>query len=310
MSLTRAQANVLIVIAAACWGFSNVPQKQVLEHVGPFMAVGLRCLFGAVILSPFILRERRSRTARQKLPRGSFAAVVLLFTLGMTAQQTAYGGTSVINGSFLVNTATVLTPLAAWLLHRTVPDILIGLAVILSFAGAALMIGGGFTTIAWGDAMMLLAAAVFALWYVVQGDAVVRSGMPATLTLLQFIAAAILCLALALIVERPSLAAVTAALPDAALLGCFGTGLSFALLSLAQRYTSASEAAILCSGEAIFGMLGGMLAFGESLAFGPATGAVLIGLAIMLVQIGPTLLPTSGRRGRETVVAYQPEAAD
>lgn len=40
------------LIAAALWGFGNVAQKTVLEHLDPFSAVGLRRLIGGFLMLP------------------------------------------------------------------------------------------------------------------------------------------------------------------------------------------------------------------------------------------------------------------
>ncbi|TIM17170.1 MAG: EamA/RhaT family transporter, partial [Mesorhizobium sp.] len=50
------------------------------------------------------------------LYRASLARVSVLFAIAIVLQQIGYLGTSVTNASFLVSTATVMTPFAAWLL--------------------------------------------------------------------------------------------------------------------------------------------------------------------------------------------------
>lgn len=60
--MTRLHANTLLLIASAFWGFGNVAQKTILEHLDPLSAVGLRCLIGGLLLVPMMLAERHPNT--------------------------------------------------------------------------------------------------------------------------------------------------------------------------------------------------------------------------------------------------------
>ncbi len=290
MTVTHRSANLLILLAAVFWGFSNVSQKHVLDHLGPLTAVGLRCLLAALVILPMIRYEGGKGAKSLQLRNSQIPMVAAIFTVAILLQQLAYGGTTVTNGSFLVNTATVMTPLVAFLVKRTIPPSFVWFAVALSFTGVGLMVGGDFSNIAWGDGVMLLAAAAYALWYVLQGDTVTLSGRPLEVTVIQFAMAGTINLGLGLALEQPTWLGIRESLPHLVVLGIFGTGLSYALLSIGQRHTSASEAAILCSAEAAFGMLGGIMILGEQLTACSAVGAMLIGSAVLLVQLGPALM--------------------
>ena len=117
MSTTR--AHLLLFVAAALWGFGNVAQKTVLEHLDPISVVGLRCLIGAALVAPLMLAERGGPPGPGWI--ASLLRVCGLFAAAILVQQVAYLGTTVSNASFLVNTATVITPLAAWMMLRERP---------------------------------------------------------------------------------------------------------------------------------------------------------------------------------------------
>ena len=53
--MSRLHANLLLLFAAALWGFGNVPQKTVLDHLDPLSAVGMRCLIGGLLVLPLML---------------------------------------------------------------------------------------------------------------------------------------------------------------------------------------------------------------------------------------------------------------
>ena len=166
------------MFAAALWGLGNVCQKTVLEDLGPITVVGFRCLIGVLIILPLLGQER---TARQRGVRPSFkvlAVIALLFAGAMVMQQAAFGSTSVTNGSFLITTTTVFTPLVAWALHRLWPSPVIWLAIATGLCGTFLMAGGQWSSITKGDVLCLVSAMIYSVWFVVLGDAVIRSGNP------------------------------------------------------------------------------------------------------------------------------------
>jgi drug/metabolite transporter (DMT)-like permease len=79
--VSRTKANLLLLFAAALWGFGNVAQKTVLVHLDALSAVGLRCLIGGLLVLPFIMTERR-------LPSGTAPMILIgqaAFALSMAA---------------------------------------------------------------------------------------------------------------------------------------------------------------------------------------------------------------------------------
>src|SRR5262245_55107276 len=137
--MSKAQANCLLLLAAAFWGFGNVAQKTVLDHLDPFSAVGMRCLIAALMVAPLTMLERKAKFRQGHSV--SLIKVSMLFSVAIAIQQVSYLGTSVTNASFLVNTATVMTPLVAWLLIGERPTAIGGLAAITTLLGVLLLSG-------------------------------------------------------------------------------------------------------------------------------------------------------------------------
>lgn len=277
--MTRGRANLLLLLAAALWGGGNVCQKTVLEHLDPTAAVALRCLVAALVVVPLAAMERRGPATGWT---ASLVRVTLCFAAAMTIQQAAYRDASVTNASFLINTATVMTPLAAWLLLRERPGAPLLLAALLTLAGAFLM-SGGRGGIGPGDRAVLLSAAFYALWTVELGRHVQAHGRPVTTAAVQFAATAGLLLPVAAVRGDMDWTAIRAAAPDLVVLGVLATGVAFALQAAAQCHTSASHAAVLVSAESIFGATAAALVLGERLALPAGIGAALIVAAILFV---------------------------
>ena len=96
MSLSRNKANLLLLLAAAIWGFAFVAQRVGMRHVGPFTFTGIRFAIGALTLLPILLfwcpgQERiaaaKGRPVSSALAiKGGILAGLLLFG-GITFQQ-------------------------------------------------------------------------------------------------------------------------------------------------------------------------------------------------------------------------------
>lgn len=281
--MSRRHANLLLLLAAIFWGCGNVAQKTVLDHLDPLSAAGLRCLIAAVLVAPFIATERRIGGVPGW--RVSVLRVGVLFAAALGVQQAAFLGTSVTNASFLVNTATVMTPLAAWCLLGERPGGRAATAAGLTLAGALLLCGGFSGTIGVGDRAAVLSAAFYALWIVELARHARAHGRPFATATAQFALAALLLLPAGVLQGELTAGAAWRAGPELAGLGVFSTALAFSLHTVAQRFTSACDAAIIVSAESVFGAVAAALVLGERISMSGAAGGALVLAAIGLVTI-------------------------
>jgi drug/metabolite transporter (DMT)-like permease len=283
--MSSAYAHLALLLAAAFWGFGNVAQKTVLLHVGPLSATSLRCAVAATVVLPFIFKELRQPRASGW--QASSFGVAAAFAIAITFQQSAYLYTTVVNGSFLVNTATVLTPLIAWLSFREKTNRLGLLAASMTLVGVYLMASGveGLSAMNVGDIACLMSAAFYAIWMVLLGRHAQRYGLPLMSSFIQFGVAALAVLPMSLLLEDLSTNALAAAAPQLAILGIFPTAAAFALQTYAQRYVTAPKAAVIVSGESIFGAIGAYALLEERPPSVVVVGATIIFLAIVLVSV-------------------------
>jgi drug/metabolite transporter (DMT)-like permease len=279
--MSPTKAYLALLMAAAFWGFGNIAQKSVLFHVGPLTAVGVRCAVAALVMLPLLLLERDQ--ARKPGYHSSAMLVSACFGIALMVQQTAYLSTSVTNASFLVNTCAILTPMLAWFLFREHPGLVVALTAALALFGIFLMTGGldAMTAMNRGDVACLVSAVFYALWIVLLGRHAQTHGFPFTTALIQFLIAALCASTAALAFETVTLQGMTSATLEFAVLGIFSTAAAFGLQTYAQRYTSASYAAVVVSAESIFGALGAYVFLGERPAMVVGIGALLILTAIV-----------------------------
>ncbi|MER9657576.1 DMT family transporter [Mesorhizobium sp. M0152] len=280
--MSKLKANLLLLFAAALWGFGNVAQKTVLAHLDALSAVGLRCLIGGLLVLPFVMMERRLRAGPGYF--SSLARVGALFAISITLQQLCYLGATVTNASFLVSTATVMTPLAAWLLIGERPTARLTVAAGLTVVGA-LFLSDGMAGLSGGDLTAILSAGCYALWMVELGRHMQAHARPFTAAATQFLGVAAFALPLGAMHGNLSLVAAFAAGPELAVLGVFSTAIAFGMQIAAQRFTSASHAAVIVSAESVFGALGAAIFLGERNSPAGALGAAIILCAILSVAV-------------------------
>jgi len=283
--MNRGRANIALLFTAILWGSGNVVQQSVLQHIGPITAVGLRCMIASLIVLPFAWRSGGLSFKLEKHARGWATLTISAFAIALTLLQIGFGRTTVTNASFLVNTASVMTPLCCWLFLRHKPAIVVWIAALSTLIGTCLMSEGSLTAFHVGDILCLLSALSYSIWMVSLGQFVSKCGHAVHISLMQFLATGFVCTIIGLAVEPLSVSGLISAVPHLIFLGVFSTGIGYLLQAIAQTGTTASEASIILSSEAIFGGLGGILVLGERLSLTAIAGSALIFGGIIVMEL-------------------------
>lgn len=290
--MPRHLANLLLLLAGAIWGMGFVAQSTAMEDIGPFLFVGLRFLVAALLLAPFaILESRRAAEPVSVSHRRGFVLIGLSLFLAMALQQFGLTITTVTNSGFLTGLYVVFVPFISLLVLRQRPHPVIWPAVLMTFTGIWLLAGGSIAALNAGDHLTIGSAFMWAVQVILVGRYVGPSGRPLTLSFVQFALAAALGLGFGLATEPFDLASVAAALPEILFAGIVATGLAFTFQVIGQRYTTAPQAAIFLSTESLFAALFGAVLLGERVPVLGYAGGLLIFLAILLAELGPTARP-------------------
>ena len=295
--MSRTHANLILLLAGAMWGMGFVAQSTAMQAIGPFLFVGLRFVVATVAMLPFALLEQARAPA--PLARGHwgvFGAIGLFLFGGMAAQQIGLMTTSVTNSGFLTGTYVVMVPFLAVLIYRQWPHPVVWPGAMLTLAGIWLLSGGVLTALTTGDWLTLLCALFWAFQVLLISRYAAESGRPVTLAVVQFAVCGAIGLTAALLLEPIEPAAILAALPEILYAGIFSGGIAFTLQVIGQRYTTAPQAAIFLSTEAVFAALFGALLLGERLPPVGFVGCALIFAAILVVE----LFPAMRQKGRVT----------
>jgi len=289
--MTRVQANVLLLLAAAIWGGGFVAQSTAMHSIGPFWFIGLRFMVATVVILPFAWFEAR-RAAGPVSPRHWRAFVLIGLALfgGAVTQQIGLLTTTVTNSSFITGLYVVFVPLIAVAVLRRPPHWIVWPAALMALFGIFLLSGGALSRLTGGDLLTVVCAVFWAIQITLAGSAVSESNRPLALSAVQFAVTGIVGTAVAMFIEPISLNVIRAAIGEILYVGVFSSGLAFALQVIGQRYTTSSQAAIFLSSEALFGAALGALILGETISPIGYLGCALMFLAMLFVEVVPELL--------------------
>lgn len=292
--MTRTKANLLLLLAGAVWGMGFVAQSTAMDAIGPMLFVGLRFVLAFLVVLPFaIFESRRAESPLAAPDMHGFVWIGLFLFFGMAVQQIGLLTTTVTNAGFLTSLYVIFVPILMVVVMRRFPHPVIWPGALVALTGIWLLSGGQISALNSGDALIILCALFWAGQVLLIGIFATRSARPLTLSAVQFAVCAILGLVAAFFTEPIAWSAIVAAAPEIIYAGVFSSGLAFTLQVIGQRYTSAAQAAIFLSSEALFAALFGAVFLGERLAGFGYLGCLLIFVAMLAVEIVPA---TAGRR--------------
>ena len=281
MKTQALKTDLLMLIAAAIWGFAFVAQREGMETMGPFLFSGVRFLIGVVALSPVVWylskkpqQSHKAEVSAKKLIIAGTIAGLLLFG-GISFQQVGLQYTTAGKAGFITGLYIFFVPLIGLFLgQRTGSGTWLG-ATIALFGLYLLSIKEDFT-IAEGDLLQLICAVFFAAHVLVIGYLAKRMDT-LKLALVQYLVCGVISLLIAIAIEMISWDMIVATAIPLLYAGIMSTGIAYTLQVVAQQHAHSSHAAIILSLEGAFAVLGGWLLLDEHL---PARG--LLGCALML----------------------------
>jgi drug/metabolite transporter (DMT)-like permease len=183
-----------------------------------------------------------------------------------------------------------MVPFIAGALFGQWPHAVVWPAALSALGGIWLLSGGSVGAFVVGDWLTMLCAFFWSLQVFFTGRHAAASGLPVTLAVTQFAVCAAIALAFALVLEPVVWSAIAAAAPEIAYAGILAGGAAFTLQAVGQRYTTAPQAAIFLSTEALFAALFGALFLGERLTPLALSGCAFIFASILLVELVPPLM--------------------
>jgi drug/metabolite transporter (DMT)-like permease len=278
--LTRLQADGVMMLAAAIWGGGFTAQRIAAQNLGPLMINGIRFLLAAAFLLPFV--RFRLDISKSNLPGVVLSGILL--TLASNLQQLGLAYTTAGNAGFITGLYVILVPFFLWLFWREKVQWHTFLAAALAVIGMLFINTGGVLNFSGGDLYELAGAVFWALHVILIGIMVRRMNI-LVFSIGQFAICGIVNLLFGLFFETYQLSDIW--LSGWALLyaGILSGGVGYTLQALGQKFSPASDAALILSLEAVFAALFGFLFLREIASTSQLAGYSLILAAIILAQV-------------------------
>jgi O-acetylserine/cysteine efflux transporter len=300
MNISRRNAVAALIAAGLLWGTTVPLSKLALEWLPPGWLTAVRFGLAAAVLLAVARNGLRAAFTPKILASGAlgYGGSVIVQNAGITR-------TSVTHAALLIGAVPMLVAVIAAVWHRTVarPVAWAGFAV--SLVGVGLIAGGGgggATT--GGDGLVLISLLISATVTVAQAR-LLPGRDPVAVTAVQFLAAAVAALAVAVTTEgAPAIPAGPGPVLAVAALAIGGTLLPFTLFAFGQSQVSAEVAGAFLNLEPLVGAIAGVVVFGNPFGAGQLAGgaAIMIGIALS----GLPLLA----RGRTTRATRASDASD
>jgi len=278
----KVKSDMLLLLAAAIWGFAFVAQRVGMDYVGPFTFSAVRFSLGSLVLLPFLF-FRKERTFNRLLPSKRERKKIILLQLllgllvfgGVSFQQYGLVFTTAGNAGFITGLYVVFVPVAGLFLgQRNHFTIWIGVA--LAIAGLYfLSVREGFS-INFGDALVFICALIWTAHVIIVGHVAPRTD-PIRTAIIQFSICSVLSWIVAIGLEEINMQPILNALWPILYGGVMSVGIGYTLQVVAQQKAHPAYASIILSLESVFAVLGGWLFLNEVV-----TGKILLGCCLML----------------------------
>lgn len=275
----RLKADLLLFLVAIIWGTAFVAQGIAGQYHLAYLFNGVSFILASLILIPFIPRE--AHITRQQWKWMSVAGVILF---GATAlQQVGIFYTKVANAGFLTSLYAVFTPFLLWLGFRERPHWLDLIAVTMAAIGAFFLSTAGRFMLQGGDGLEVIGSLFWALHFVVLGKFASRYES-VSFAAGHFFINGFLNLMLGLIFESPYLLTPLPVLGAIAYRATLSIGIGYTLQVWGQKHTPPTDAALILGLEAVFAVVAGWLALGQTLLPIQIAGCIIIFGAVLISQ--------------------------
>ena len=302
-------AELSILGVCIFWGGSFTAVKDALDRSSPMVYTGLRFALAALFL--LLLYARRMR--REHVAGGVLCGALLF--LGYSFQTAGLRLTTASRSAFLTALSIPLTPFCQCLLFWRRPRVSdvagASLACVGTFlltrpgAPAAGAAGGQGASFNGGDALTVVSALGFAMHIVALNHFSSEEAGPGafqTVSVVQLAIVALFSGFLCDVAEHATLRPTPRYWAEVVVVALLATSVAFAVFAWAQKHTTATRTAIICSSEAMFAAITSYFVYGEVMSGVNIGGAVLIVSGILAGELHSLPLPPFLRRAAPPAV--------
>jgi drug/metabolite transporter (DMT)-like permease len=276
------QAEIYLLGIVVIWGSTFAIIKGILDQIMPFTFLAYRFFWAAFILC--LIFWKRLKNIDKIILRKGFLVGIFLF-LGYTFQTVGLKYTTATKAGFITGLSVVLVPIIShfFIREKISKNSIIG--VILSVIGLWFLNYNGSFIFNFGDFLVLLCAISFAM-HIISVGLYARKVDYVLLVIVQLTTVFVLSFLMTLFFERPGIHLYysSGVWWSIILTGIFATALAFYMQNKFQRYSTATKAAIIFSGEPIFGAIFAYLLLGEKVGLIAWIGGLLIIFSMIISQ--------------------------
>ncbi|MCL2564726.1 MAG: DMT family transporter [Defluviitaleaceae bacterium] len=291
-AMTIPKANLMLLFAAFVWGSGFVGNRWVLDAgITPFQLIAARMFIASVCLNIFFRKQSKS------ISKGDFKIGILIgaFLFAGFATQT-YGlmHTTAAVSAFVTAVYVILTPFMRRMLIKDKLDMYANIGALLTVAGIGLIsLEGGFG-MSIGIALTLVCAVCYALQTVFT-DKYTKIHDPINLTIVM-IGFNFVCAFIASIIQGGVPQITVGAVVALLYLGIVPTFIAYLCQNIGQKYTTAVNAAIIMSTEAVFGALLSVLILREVMSLQMVLGMITVFGAIIIAETKLAFIKRPGKK--------------
>jgi drug/metabolite transporter (DMT)-like permease len=304
----RRTAVAALTAAGLLWGTTVPVTKLALAWLPPGWLTVARFGLAAAVLLVAVRGRARDAWSPAVAAWGAagYGGAILVQNAGITR-------TSVSHAALLIGATPVLVALIAAARERRLGPRAAWTGFAVSFAGVILVAaGGGEGATLSGDGLVLASLGLSAAFVVAQ-PRLLEGRDPVAVSAVQFLAAAVAALPIAILTEGPPHVAGGPGGPGAALavtagLALLGTLGANTLFAYGQARVAAETAGAFVNLEPLVGAAAGAVVFGDPVGAAQAVGAAAILVGIALGTL-PLLAPPSGQRAARAACASRRSAS-
>lgn len=272
-------STLWLIFITSLWGLSFIVVKGALTVADPYWFLLLRFSVASLAALFFFWGVWR-KSDRRSLVHGLVLSAVLY--LGFAFQTLGLEYTTPAKSAFITGISVVLVPIVGRLFFGTRISVDVAVGVITALFGLFLLIQpDNPLRVNRGDVLTLGCAVVFAFHVLLVGRYVTQTD-PRLLAALQLLGASLLSLPLALGVNKPQFDFPWSFYLALFYLAVFCSAFAFSVQIRAQRYVSASRAALIFALEPVFAAAASVVFLAESLLLREWLGGGLVVLGVLL----------------------------
>jgi drug/metabolite transporter (DMT)-like permease len=272
--------EIALTIVAIIWGSGFVASAVSLEHFTPYQILAIRFLVGVLLLI-LVFFKKLKMIKKSTIIKGSIIGFFLYLAFALQTVGLQY--TTPSKNAFLTAVNVVIVPFIAFFIYKRKMDKFELFGSLLAITGVGIISLKLTSEVNLGDLLTLFCAVGFAfhIFYTAQ---FVKNEDPILLTIIQMATAAILGLIVVIFKGETSFSMNVEGVSNVLYLGVFSTTIAFLLQTFAQKYTTETNAAIILSTEALWGMVFSIILLSEVITIKMIMGAILILIAIIISE--------------------------